>query len=294
MSEEIKLRRPLTRREFLRLGLWGGAALVAGAGATSGYAFLLEPGWLDVTSVPLRLPRLPAVFDGLRVVQISDIHLDLDWMTVERLAGVIDRVIDLQPDVVLLTGDYVSGVRQLEARLEGLSTHLARLEAPLGVFAVLGNHDHWVNPGAVRRALEAGGAVELRNAVWEVQRGGQSLFLCGVDDYWERKSDLNPVLATLPPEGCAVLLAHEPDFADFSAATGRFDLQVSGHSHGGQVVAPFYGPIVLPSYGEKYPSGLYTVQDMWQYTNRGVGMTRPRVRINCRPEITVFTFQTPT
>jgi predicted MPP superfamily phosphohydrolase len=95
----------------------------------------------------------------------------------------------------------------------------------------------------------------------------------------------------LPAEGCAILLAHEPDCADDSAATGRFDLQISGHSHGGQVSLPLIGPPVLPYLAQKYPSGLYQVGQMFQYTNRGVGMTPPYVRLNCRPEITVFTLE---
>jgi uncharacterized protein len=90
------------------------------------------------------------------------------------------------------------------------------------------------------------------------------------------------------------LLAHEPDYADISAATGRFDLQISGHSHGGQVIIPFIGPLVVPAYGEKYPLGQYQVGNMIQYTNRGVGTINPAVRFNCRPEITIFTLRAPT
>ena len=97
------------------------------------------------------------------------------------------------------------------------------------------------------------------------------------------------MLARLPRTGAALLLAHEPDFADITPPPGRFDLQLSGHSHGGQVVIPFLGPPTLPEIGEKYPSGRYQVGGMIQYTNRGVGMVRPHVRLNCRPEITLLT-----
>ncbi|HYN87535.1 MAG TPA: hypothetical protein VER55_03345, partial [Ardenticatenaceae bacterium] len=99
------------------------------------------------------------------------------------------------------------------------------------------------------------------------------------------------VLAHLPPDGAAILLAHEPDFADISAATGRFDLQLSGHSHGGQVIVPFAGPLIGPRYGQNYPVGRYQVGSMIQYTNRGIGMVAPLVRFNCRPEVTVFTLE---
>ena len=115
----------------------------------------------------------------------------------------------------------------------------------------------------------------------------------GVDDVWSGIARLDVVLEKLPEDGAAILLAHEPDFADASAATGRFDLQISGHTHGGQVVVPFYGAPILPYLGQRYPAGLYQVGDMLQYTNRGVGMARIPIRINCPPEITLFTLESP-
>ncbi|HVO42428.1 MAG TPA: hypothetical protein VMT34_07385, partial [Aggregatilineales bacterium] len=109
-----------------------------------------------------------------------------------------------------------------------------------------------------------------------------------------RRDRLPAVLAQLPGEAAAVLLVHEPDFADVSAATGRFDLQLSGHSHGGQVIPPFFKrPPVLPLLGKKYPIGVYRVDGMVQYTNRGLGMLRPYIRVNCRPEITMLTLHSP-
>jgi predicted MPP superfamily phosphohydrolase len=113
-----------------------------------------------------------------------------------------------------------------------------------------------------------------------------------VDDVRHGDVRLNDVIAQLEENTPAILLAHEPDFADISAATDRFDLQLSGHSHGGQIVLPFYGPPRLPESGQKYPSGLYKLGNMLQYTNRGVGMDRLAIRINCPPEITVFVLDT--
>jgi predicted MPP superfamily phosphohydrolase len=133
--------------------------------------------------------------------------------------------------------------------------------------------------------------VNLSNEVYTLSQDGEELHIAGVDDIWEKQDRLDLVLEKLPDAGAAILLAHEPDFADQSADTGRFDLQLSGHSHGGQVVIPFVGAPLLPYLGMKYPSGLYRVGTMWQYTNRGVGMARLKVRFNCRPEITVFTLE---
>ncbi|MBI3158809.1 MAG: metallophosphoesterase [Chloroflexi bacterium] len=280
----------LSRREFLRLGLTTSLTSLFGGAASVAYGFNLEPDWIHVNPMTLRLPRLPRAFEGLRLAHLTDLHAD-DWMTAERLAHIVDLVNDQRPDAVVLTGDYVTGVQALEQRLAELETQLARLAAPDGVFAVLGNHDHWTDARAIRQMLEAAGVRELRNRAHRLGRAGQSLYLCGVDDYWERHADLGKVMEGLPPEACAILLAHEPDFADESAAAGRFDLQLSGHSHGGQVALPFVGPIVVPTYAEKYPSGLYRVGQMWQYTNRGLGMVEPRVRFNCRPEIAILTLQ---
>jgi len=112
-----------------------------------------------------------------------------------------------------------------------------------------------------------------------------------VDDILYKMNRLDQVLASLPADGAAILLAHEPDFADTSAAAGRFDLQISGHTHGGQINLPLIGPPILPEMGQKYPSGLYNIGDMLLYTNRGVGVTTVNARFNCRPEITVFTLE---
>ncbi len=121
--------------------------------------------------------------------------------------------------------------------------------------------------------------------------GNARLHVAGVDDYMVGAARPDLVLERLPAEGAAVLLAHEPDFADVSAATGRFDMQISGHSHGGQVRLPVLDPPYLPPHARRYPLGLYRVAGMLQYTNRGVGMLGPHIRLNCRPEITAFTFE---
>jgi hypothetical protein len=145
--------------------------------------------------------------------------------------------------------------------------------------------------GLVRRILRESGIIEVGNSIHTIRRGESLLHIAGLDDYWEHKDRLDFVLKNLPPEGAAILLIHEPDFADISAATGRFDLQLSGHSHGGQVILPFFGPLVLPLYARKYPLGIYRVGQMFQYTNRGIGTIPPAIRFNCRPEITLLTLK---
>ena len=257
------------------------------------YVRKVEPEDVEVVPVSLVLPRLDARFDGYRIAQISDIHAD-GWMTPGRVLSLVNLVNAEAPDLVTITGDFAtySRFRFLIRHASRLVAPLRRLQATDGVVAVLGNHDHKTDARTVRRVLAASGVIELHNAVLTLRRGGESLYLCGVDDLKEGTPRLDRALEGLSEEGAAVLLAHEPDFADESAATGRFDLQLSGHSHGGQVGVPLLRYPFLPKLSRKYPTGLYRVGDMFLYTNRGLG-AHPRFRFNCRPEITVFTLRSP-
>lgn len=255
------------------------------------YAREIETRWLEVVPVTITLPRLAREFDGYRIVQIGDIHLE-DWTKPRRLNRIVDLVNEQQADLIAITGDFLSysvdpGVprRLVEA--------LGRLRARDGVAAVTGNHDYLTDVDLVRRCLREAGTPELRNDVRTLRRNGAALHIAGVDDVMEGRSRLDLVLQKLPEEGAAVLLAHEPDFADVSAATGRFDLQLSGHSHGGQVRMPFLGPLVVPPHSKRYNAGLYEVGNMMQYTNRGIGFVDARFRFLCRPEITVITLRAP-
>ncbi|MBZ0280454.1 MAG: metallophosphoesterase [Anaerolineae bacterium] len=280
---------PLSRRKFLKISVLSALGTVGAGVGGFGYAHDIEPDRVEVVRVNLTLPRLNPAFNGYQLVQISDIHIDTG-MTKERLQRIVQMVNDLQPDAIAITGDYITGRWLLERSLENLVEVLSGLRAKDAAVAVLGNHDHWTDANGVRGVLRDSGLTELSNAVHTVRRGDAMLHLSGVDDYWERNDRLDEVLDLLPEEGAAILLAHEPDYADISAATGRFDLQISGHSHGGQVIIPVLNrPVVVPTYGRKYPLGRYQVGTMIQYTNRGLGTVPPAVRFNCRPEITLFT-----
>lgn len=276
----------VSRRTLLKRTMVAAGSMVGLGMSASVYATAVEPGWLDLVQVSLPLPRLDPVFNDYRVVHISDIHLD-EWMTSDRLAHVVNIVNQQQPDLVALTGDFVTHAPA--QYLPDLAAGLSALTAHDAVVAVLGNHDHWTDPFMVREALHNGGVRELPNAVHTIKRNGAVLHIAGVDDITVGKDRLATVLAQLPTAGAALLLAHEPDFADTSAATGRFDLQLSGHSHGGQVRVPLLGAPLLPPLGQKYSMGLYQVGTMLQYTTRGVGMTAPHVRFHCRPEVTLLT-----
>ncbi len=278
---------PMTRRRFLKTSLI--SALGLSTLGTGGFLYArdIEPEFVEIVRLDLSLPRLAPAFAGFRIAQLSDIHMGTG-MTPDYLRRIAALVNAEQPDAIAITGDFVThGSMDILAPM--LIPTLSTLSAREGVFAVLGNHDHWIGAEGVRRVLRESQITELRNTFHTITRDTAALHIAGVDDHWEGQERLDEVLAQLPAEGAALLLAHEPDFADISAATGRFDLQLSGHSHGGQVILPLIGPPVLPRLGRKYPIGRYQVGEMIQYTNRGVGTVRPSVRFNCRPEITLFT-----
>jgi uncharacterized protein len=257
------------------------------------YLTEVEPARIEVTEVQLPIRGLSSVFAGLRLVQMSDIHMGT-WMNREHLERAVQLALATRADYFLLTGDYLPGhgwSPEHLAQLADLSAGLRPLVSARPTFYILGNHDHRTNPRAVRAALNEIGAIELANTVYLLERGSSRLYLAGVDDINAGCDRLDLVLQQLPTDGPAILLAHEPDFADISAATGRFALQISGHTHGGQVVLPFIGAPILPRYGWKYPSGLYQVGEMHQYTNRGIGTGSKSIRFNCRPEITVFVLE---
>lgn len=252
--------------------------------SVSAYARKIEPDWIEIVHVPLTLPHLDRAFDGYKIVQITDIHADF-WMGRDRLQHIVQQINAQQADAIALTGDFVTQHPQQQV---STLRQLAQLQSRDGIFAVLGNHDQWTDPQFITDTLTRLGITVLHNQVSTLHRGSQQLHLAGVGDIWGNQAHLPQVLQQLPSQGSAILLAHEPDFADITAATDRFDLQLSGHSHGGQIYLPFYKRIT-PRFGTKYPIGQYQVGSLIQYTSRGVGMTRPHFRFNCRPEITVLT-----
>jgi len=281
--------KPRFAQRIMRTLMFGVVAIALLLCGSFIYAYKIEPNWIEISYVPVEMPRLAPAFQGYQIAQISDVHAD-QWMTPDRLQHIVTLINHLQPDAVAITGDFVT--RDADVYESSLVAAFQQLAPKDLTVAVLGNHDQWSSPEVIHRMLKRSNIVDLSNSVATLHRQDSLLHLAGVDDVWTQHDRLDWVLAKLPAAGAAVLLAHEPDFADTSAATGRFDLQISGHSHGGQVTLPFLGAPQLPLYGKKYPSGRYQVGNMVQYTNRGIGMVSPRVRFHCRPEITVFVLQT--
>lgn len=233
------------------------------------------------------IPGLDPAFQGYRMVHISDIHMG-QWITAERLEGVVD-LINLQgPDLVAITGDFVSYA--LDPIADDMALALKGLRPRDAAVAVLGNHDHWMGPEKIREIIRESHIIDLCNDVFTLSRDDAVLHIAGLDDVMVNQHRLDLVMEKLNSlVGPAVLLVHEPDFADISSRTGRFSLQLSGHSHGGQIVLPRIGTPIRAPHFWKYPLGRYKIGDMVQYTNRGLGTNLLWSRINCPPEITVFT-----
>jgi len=281
----------LTRRNFLAGSIATGALFAL-------YANEIARHELQVTHQTFHIPRLPPAFFGFRIVQISDIHLE-EYTEDFFLREVIARVNQLQPDLLLVTGDFVSrGPMPIENSIVA-ARHCAELLATLTCpqkFGVLGNHDVVVGGAIIRRHLEDHGLPLLVNQFLPIERDNQRIILCGLDDFF---ADPDPALA-IPekPDAPVILMVHEPDYTPTLAAHRRgplVDLILSGHTHGGQIRLPGVKPLQLPPAGRLYPEGRYLVGASQLYVNRGIGTVGIPLRLNCPPEITVITLQpTPT
>lgn len=248
-----------------------------------------SPENIDLVEVNIELDNLGWGFHNYRILNICDIHLG-QWINPEYLDNLVDYLNTLNYDLITLTGDYVSYV--LDGYDKSLKDSLKKLKAKDGKFGVLGNHDHWMDSDKIRKIFKQSDIVDLSNDVFLLTKDDEHINLAGVDSCTVCADDLDKVLAKLNDDYPTILLAHEPDFARQSSQTGKIDLQISGHSHGGQFIipkvetTPFRGPN-----STKYPVGLYKVEDMIQYTSKGLGTNSFRIRINCKPEITIITLK---
>ncbi len=284
--------RRLTRRHFVRVASGG----VIGLAAASWHTLLFAPTNPVITREEVALPRLDPAFSGLRVVQLSDLHFSR-LVSREYLAKCIRMANALEPDIVFLTGDFVTSddllTREQTRReyIEPLPELLADLRAKTGIFAVLGNHDVAVDGGAVRRALEKAGIQVLIDQAVALTRGGSRLPLVGLRDYGVQYVNQTRAFGGIHPDEPALIMMHNPDLFE-DGMIHRNGLIFSGHLHGGQIRFPFFGPIYVPSrYGTKYLSGRFDRDGLTMFVNRGLGVIHLRARLNARPEITLATLK---
>jgi uncharacterized protein len=258
------------------------------------YARHVEPTWLEVNRLTVPVADLPAPFDSFRIVQLSDLHCS-NKVGPEFVDRAIDLALAERPDLIVVTGDFIHhGFRHIPQA----AAHMRRLSAPLGVYAVLGNHDYSIRNAlglrrhrhlhrAVADALTTEGVRVLRNETVRLERDGSTLDLIGVDDLWSRTCDLDRALAECDPDQPRVVLAHNPRTVEHLAGR-RCDLMLSGHTHGGQVDLPRLGRVVLGRKARRFAAGMYEIDGTNLYVNKGVGFGW-RLRYNVRPEVAVFT-----
>ena len=229
--------------------------------------------------------------DGIFItLNLTDIHLG-QWINPEYLNNLVDYVNTLNIDLITLTGDYFSYITK--GYEKSLTDSFKKLKSKYGKFGVLGNHDHWMGASEIRSIFKTSNVIDLSNNIHVLEKEGDYLNICGVDSCTVCADNLNEVLVKMKENTPSILLAHEPDFAEESSKTNKFDLQISGHSHGGQFIIPKFEttPFRGPN-SKKYPVGLYKVGNMIQYTSKGLGTNSFRMRINCKPEITIITLKT--
>lgn len=290
----------MTRRAFLATAVGGAVSAFASAAYGFGVAPMQAPRIARYRVTPNHWPK----GFSLDIAALSDLHACNPWMPIERIEGIVERMNALRPDVIVLLGDYVAGIRRRLATpipSADWARALARLSAPLGVHAILGNHDVWDDltvqrdgggTTTARRALEANGVPVYENAAVRLGEGGRAFWLAGLADQhairvgprsWRGLHDLPGTLAAVSTDDPVVLLAHEPDI--FPEVPQRVALTLSGHTHGGQVRLMGWSPYVPSRFGNRYAYGHIIEDERHLIVSGGLGCTMLPVRFGSPPEI---------
>jgi uncharacterized protein len=275
LAKAPRPRRFLRRRGLITL------SLSSRESAPAVSAFSPDP---EITETDVWLKRLSPAFDGLKIVQLTDLHHSL-FTPLEEIQRAVHLANQLRPDVVALTGDYVT---LSPAYIWPVARALGKLHSRMGEFAILGNHDFRVDPDEITRALRAQRIRVLRNAHSALRTGSSVLWVVGVDDLWWEAADIRAALRSIPARDPKILLCHNPLGIRMAAAHG-VDLVLSGHTHGGQVRLPMVGSVYGRSkLGERFVEGWNRLDGTQIYVSRGIGKVLLPIRYGCPAEITVL------
>lgn len=268
------------RRRFLK-GL--AAVPLVGISGVAAYSTLIEPYRYEINEVDISIKDLPGGFDGLRMAHITDVHHSR-LVPLEEVHRVVDLTLQTKPDLIVLTGDYTTAYKRY---IEPCAEALGRLEAPEGVWAVLGNHDHYTDAELTLRALKRVGINVIENANTQLRKGGETLQLSGIGDWTWARTDWMRAFHGVDTKRPIVMLSHQPIVLDLPESQ-YLSLIVSGHTHGGQVKLPFIGAPVRYSKDFRYVEGLYRRENTQLYVSRGTGVIGLPVRFGARPEIAIL------
>jgi len=256
------------------------------------WGFFIEPNRLVLRQETIEIENWPQSLDGLRIAVISDIHVGGSFIDDKKLRSIVDRTNQLQPDIIILLGDYMSSNGWIRRRVEPevFAPILKNFSAPLGTYSVLGNHDSWYDGQKVRAGLEQNGIKVLENEVIQINTRGTSFWLVGLADLWTRPQLIPETLAKVPEGQTVIALTHNPDI--FPRLPARVPLLLAGHTHGGQVRFPLIGSVVESSrFGERYERGHVFENNHHLFVTTGIGTSIMPVRFGVPPEIVLLTLK---
>ncbi len=277
----------MNRRIFLKRTLGSLLAFIGISGGTYYYFRNIEPSLLKITEEVISSSKLNSAFNDFKIIQFSDTHIGFHY-TLEQLQELANKINSQNPDIIVFTGDLVDEPDHYhwDSRLSSI---LQSMKANYGKYWIYGNHDHGgYGTEIVKEVMEKSEFQLLQNSHVSIEKDGASMVLAGIDDALLGKPNLETALQYTDPNLFTLLLAHEPDFVE-NTINYPIDIQLSGHSHGGQVRFPIIGDLYTPALAEKYVQGKYIVnENLSLYVNSGIGTTRLPYRFLCRPELHVY------
>lgn len=279
----------MNRRSFIKKSLGSLLALMGLSGSTYYYSREIEPSSLKITEEVISSSKLNSTFHNFKIVQFSDTHIGFHY-SLEQFRKLTNKINNLKPDMIVFTGDLVDEPNKYNWSTE-FREILQSLHAPYGKYWIYGNHDHGgYGTDIIHDVMEQSNFQLLQNSHTTVEKDGAKITLAGIDDVMLGDPNLDAALQETDPNLFTMLLAHEPDYAEHTAHY-PVDVQLSGHSHGGQVRFPFIGDLYTPAFAEKYVQGKYSLNNgkLSLYVNSGIGTTRLPYRFLCKPELHVYT-----